>query len=63
MPEACQKWLGLVNSDIYYACQIHEIYQILPYSVDFKAPWELWNPLSKTVFCKFCKFEIKDKDL
>ena len=30
-----------------------QIYQVLPYSVDFKAPRELWNPLSKTVLSKY----------
>ena len=39
----------------YYACQTREIYYVLPYSVDFKAPQELWNPLSKTVHSK-CSF-------
>ena len=42
-------WFRLVNSCIYYACQTNEVYQVLPYSVDFKALRELWNPLSKTV--------------
>ena len=37
MPET---WLSIVNSYIYYAHQSHEIYQVLPYSVDFKAPKE-----------------------
>ena len=42
MPETCENWLGVVKSYIYYACQTHEIYQILPpYSVDFKAPGEI----------------------
>ena len=50
MPDTCENWLGLVNSCVYYAHQTHEIYQILPYSVDFKAREELWNPLSETVF-------------
>ena len=45
----CENWLSLLNSCIYYAHQTHEIYQVLPYFMDFKAPWELWNPLSKTV--------------
>ena len=49
MFETCENWLGLVNSCIYYAHQTHEIYQALPYSADFKAPEELWNPLSETV--------------
>ena len=38
MPKTCEYWLGLVNSCVDYAWQTHEIYQILPYSVDFKAP-------------------------
>ena len=37
MPEICENWLGLVNIYIYFAHQTHEICQILPYSVDFKA--------------------------
>ena len=51
MPETYENWLSLVNSYVYYAHQTHEIYQVhvLPYSVDYKAPRELWNPLSKTV--------------
>ena len=39
MPETCENWLGHVNSRIYYARQTCEIYQVLPYLVDFKAPW------------------------
>ena len=53
MPETCENGLGLVNIYVYHACQTHEIYQVLPYSLDFKAPQELWNPLSKTVFSKY----------
>ena len=49
MPDICENLLGLVNSCIYYACQTCEIYQVLSYSVDFKASKELWNQLSKTV--------------
>ena len=37
------KWLGPGNSCVYYACQTLEIYQILPYSVDFKASGKPWN--------------------
>ena len=55
MPETCENWLGLVYSCIHYACRIHEIYQLLSYSVDFKTPMELWNPLNKTVLRK-CSF-------
>ena len=40
-PENCENWLGLVNSCVYYACQTHEFYQVLPYSMDLKAPGEL----------------------
>ena len=49
MLKTCENWLSIVNRYIYYARQIHEIYQVLSYSVDCKAPKELWNPLSKTV--------------
>ena len=38
MPEVCQNWVCHVYSHIYYACETREIYQILPYLVDFKAP-------------------------
>ena len=41
MPKTCENCLGLVSIFIYYARQTHEIYQVLPYSVDFKAPGEL----------------------
>ena len=55
VPETCGNWLGLVNSCIKYARQTHDIYLVLPYSVDFKAPSELWNPLRKAVLnqCSF----------
>ena len=52
MPKTSENWLGLVNSCVHYACQTHEIYQVLPYSLDFKvlpSSQELWNLLSKTV--------------
>ena len=38
MPKTCENWTGLVNSWVYYAHQTHEIDQVMPYSVDFKAP-------------------------
>ena len=53
MPETCENWLGLVNSYVYSTRQTREIYQVLPYSVDFKAPQELWNPPSETVLSKY----------
>ena len=40
MLETCEKWLSLVRSYICYAHQTCEIYQVLPYSVDFKVPQE-----------------------
>ena len=52
-PDTCDIWLGLVDSCIYYAHQTHEIYQVLPCKVDFKAPSKLWNPLTKEVTGKF----------
>ena len=60
MSKTCQNWLGLVNNCIYYACHTYEIYQVLSYSVDFKAPGEIWNPLSKTVLSDCSLFGIKD---
>ena len=39
MPQTCENWLGLVNSYIYYAHETHEVSQVLPYSVDFRAHW------------------------
>ena len=38
MTETCEIWLDLVNY-IYYARQTRDIYPVLLYSVDFKAPW------------------------
>ena len=46
-------WSCHVNICVYDVRQTREIYQLLPYSVDFKAPGELWNPLSKTVLSKY----------
>ena len=48
IPEACKNWLGLVNNCIYYTHHTHAIYQVLAYSVDFKAHEKIWNPLSKS---------------
>ena len=38
MPKICKNWLGVIKSCIYYVRQTCEIYQVLPYSVDFTAP-------------------------
>ena len=57
IPETCENWLGLVNNLIYFAYRTHEVYLVLPYSVDFKATVELWNPPSKTVLSK-CSFNL-----
>ena len=46
---------GIVKSCIFSTYQTHEIYQVRTYSMDFKAPGELWNPWSKTVVSK-CTF-------
>ena len=53
MPETCENLLGLVNICVYYARHTHEIYRVKSYSLDFKAPWELLNPLSKTVLSTY----------
>ena len=38
MPETCENWFSCMNSCVYYTCQTSEIYQELPYSVNFEAP-------------------------
>ena len=45
MLKTCENWLSLVNSCVNYAHQTHKIYYVLPYTVDFKASDEFWNPL------------------
>ena len=55
IPQTCENWLGLVNSCIYYVHQTHEIFELLPYLLDFKASWKFWNPVSETVLNK-CSF-------
>ena len=49
MPDTFENGLGFVKSCFYCVHQTREIYQVLPYLVDIKAPAELWNPLSKTL--------------
>ena len=41
MPDTYENWIGQF---VYYAHQTGESYQVLHYSVDFKAARELWNP-------------------
>ena len=53
MPETCEDWLGLVYSFVYSARQTCAINQVLPYTVDFDSPKELWNPLGKTVLGEY----------
>ena len=55
MTETYESWLSLENSCIYYVRQNHEIYQVLPNTVDYRSPRELWNPLCKAVLNK-CNF-------
>ena len=50
MHETNESQLGLVNIFIKFTRQTKEIYWVLPYLVDLKAPGEVWNPLSKTVY-------------
>ena len=50
IPETCENCLSCKHLHL-LACQTHEIYCL--YSVDFKVPRELWNPLSKTVLSKY----------
>ena len=38
IPETCKIGHGLANNYVYYAHQTGTIYQVLPYSVDFKVP-------------------------
>ena len=49
----CESSRDVVNSYVYYVHQTREIYQVLRYSVEFKAPRRLWNPLSKSILGSF----------
>ena len=60
MPKNCENWLGFLNCCVYYARKTREINKILIYSVDSKAPAELWNPMSKTILSKCSLIRIKD---
>ena len=56
MPETCKNWLCRVNSWDNYSNQLtiatSEIDQVVPNSVEVKAPGERWNPLTKTMISK-----------
>ena len=53
MPDTCENWFRFVYRCVYYVRQTREIYQVLPYSVDFEVFEELWNTLSMTVLNKY----------
>ena len=60
-PETCENGSVLWTKNcVYYARQSREIYQVMTYSVAFKASEELWNLLSKTLFSKVDLFPVKD---
>ena len=40
MPETGENWPSFIKSRFLFAHQTHEIGQVLPYQVDFKAPGE-----------------------
>ena len=52
MHETCENWLGFVNGCDYAARQTRGIYQVQPYSVDFKLPGALKFIVYKTVLSK-----------
>ena len=38
MHETWENWLNVVKSCIYFARQTHEIFQVMPYFIDFTIP-------------------------
>ena len=60
MTEACEKWLDNVNRCVYYTHQTRWIYQVLLYSLDFKASWDIWNQWERQYLVKIDLFGIKD---
>ena len=60
MSETCENWPSFVNSYIYYAHQTREIYQVLPYSLDFKAPGELCFHWVRQYLVNVVMFRIDD---
>ena len=59
MPETCGNCLDFVNNCIEYAHQTHEIYHVLPDTIDFKAQ-ELWIHWVKQYLVNVVKCGIKD---
>ena len=60
MPEACEHYLDFVNTYVYYAWRTRQIYQVLPYSVDFKAPEGALKSTEQAILSKYNLFGIKD---
>ena len=56
----CENWLNLINSLVYYACHTHEIYQLVPHLVDFKAPRRFEIHCVKKYLVNVVLFLIKD---
>ena len=55
MLKSRENWFGFIKICVYNGRQTREIYQVLPYKVDFKAFGQFWNQLNKTVLdaCSF----------
>ena len=60
MPQTSENWTGLVKDCVFYARQTHDIYQVLPYSVDFRAPGSLEIHLVRKYLANVVLFGIKD---
>ena len=57
MPSTCENWHRLVNSYVYYAQQIHEIF---PGTVDFKAPRSFKIHWARQYLVYVALFGLKD---
>ena len=60
MPGFWENWPSPVNNCVSCARQNHEIYQLPPYSMDYKVHRMFKKPPSKTAFNKWGLFEIQD---
>ena len=58
MSETYENWLSLGNNFIYCDRQTQEIYQVLPYSVDFKAPGALSYGMFDEHFGEPCQTDM-----